>query len=185
MRIIAGQYKRRVLTAPKGLLTRPSTDRTRESLFNLVESRMDLDGAQVLDLFAGTGALGLEALSRGAAAVTFVESNAEVLKFTRKNAQTLEVEEACAFLRADAVQFMQRYAGRPWDLALADPPYDLPQLADLPALILPHVSADGLFILEHDVRHAFAAHPDLLTSRPYGRTIVSVFAPPEAPDDQE
>ncbi len=86
MRIIAGRLRRRVLRAPRGTLTRPTSDRTRESIFNLLASRLDLDGAVVLDLFAGTGALGLEAVSRGAAAVTFVELNGHVLKYTRQNA---------------------------------------------------------------------------------------------------
>ena len=187
MRIIAGRLRRRSLQAPKGHLTRPTSDRTRESLFNLVESRMDLDGADVLDLFAGTGALGFEALSRGAAAATFVEANPLVLKVARKNAAALDVEIACAFLRADAVAYVQRYSGPPFDLVLADPPYELDDLPRLPDLVLPHLRPGGLFVLEHDKRHRFDAHPHLDTSRPYGRTIVSVFhtTPPEPGGPEE
>ncbi len=180
MRIIAGEYRRKPLVAPRGNLTRPSTDRTRESLFSLVESRMDLEDADVLDLFAGTGALGLEAASRGAAAITFVEQQAEVLKFTRKNAESLGAA-GCTFLRADAVAFIERYRGPAFDLILADPPYELPALTRLPELALRHVHADGLFVLEHDARHSFRDHPLLDTSRPYGRTIVSVFRPGDPP----
>ena len=119
MRIIAGRFRRRALQAPKGRLTRPTTDRTRESLFGLIESRFDLEGADVLDLFAGTGALGLEALSRGAQAVTFVEASAGVLRYTRRNAADLGVDDMVKYIRADAVLFIDRYSGPPFDLALA------------------------------------------------------------------
>ncbi len=184
MRIIAGRLRRRSLSAPKGHLTRPTSDRTRESIFNLLESRLALDDADVLDLFAGTGALGLEALSRGAVAVTFVEQASQVLKYARRNADDLGVADACGFLRADAVGYLERYSGPPYDLILADPPYDLDALARLPDLALPHLKPHGLFVLEHDTRLSFDDHPCLDTSRPYGRTIVSVFrAPPgEAAD---
>lgn len=181
MRIIAGRFRRRTLLAPKGHLTRPTTDRTRESLFSLLESRMSLDGADVLDLFAGTGSLGLEALSRGAQDVTFVEANGAVLKYTRRNAAALAVEDACAFLRADVVGYLERYQGPPFDLILADPPYTLPALPRLPGLALPLLKPEGYFALEHDRRHRFDDHPALLLSRPYGRTTVSLFqAVPDA-----
>jgi len=184
MRIIAGTLKRRSIRAPKGNVTRPSTDRTRESLFNLVEARMDLDGASVLDLFAGTGALGLEAISRGAAAATFVEFDPTSLKFARQNAADLGVQNVCFFLRSDAVSYIQRYTGPPFDLILADPPYELEQIPELPQLALPHHTSDGLFTLEHDSRHSFAGHPNLLVSRPYGRTIVSIFSPADHNDER-
>ncbi len=175
MRIIAGRLRRRALRAPKGLLTRPTTDRVREALFNLIDSRLDLNGAVVLDLFAGTGSLGLEAVSRGAAAVSFVELQARVLKLTRQNAADLDVTDLCWFLRADAVSYLERYNGPPFDLILADPPYDLEALPRLPDLAVPHLKPGGLFLLEHDARLSFDDHPHLDTSRPYGRTIVSVF----------
>lgn len=175
MRIIAGRLRRQTLKAPRGHLTRPTADRTREALFNLVASRIDLAGADVLDLFAGTGALGLEAISRGAAAVTFVEHSSQVLKYARQNAADLGVAEACVFMRDDAVAYLERYSGPPFDLILADPPYDLEALRRLPALALPHLEPHGLFILEHDTRHHFDDHPHLDTSRAYGRTIVTVF----------
>lgn len=182
MRIIAGRFRRRTLQAPKGHLTRPTTDRTRESLFDLVASRRDLEGAEVLDLFAGTGALGLEAMSRGAEAVTFVEQSPQVLKFTRLNAAALEVERMCVFLRADAVLYLERYGGPAFDLILADPPYELEAIPRMPALALPHLKPGGLFVLEHDRRHSFDDHPRLETSRAYGRTIVSVFSAEEEAD---
>jgi 16S rRNA (guanine966-N2)-methyltransferase len=176
MRIIAGKLRRRQLSAPRGQLTRPTSDRTRESLFNLIEARRSLEEATVLDLFAGTGSLGLEAISRGASLVTFVEHQDAVLKYARMNAQALDVETQGRFLRANAVAFIERYRGPKLDLILADPPYDLPELARLPEMAIPHLSPDGYFVLEHDVRHNFSGHPHLDTSRSYGRTIVTVFA---------
>ena len=175
MRIIAGHLRRRVIKAPRGLITRPTADRTRESIFNLLESRMDLEGAQVLDLFAGTGSLGFEAISRGADAVTFVESSGKVLKCCRQNAAELGVEDACVFYQSDVTDFLRAAAGPPYDLILADPPYELGFLARLPELTRPLLKPDGLFVLEHDRRHAFDDHPRLNTSRAYGRTTVTIF----------
>ncbi len=177
MRIIAGTYRRHTLKAPSGHATRPTTDRTREALFNLVVSRLPLGEAHVLDLFAGTGALGLEAVSRGAAHVTFVEQQGAVLRYARENAEALGVEDQGLFLQQDAVAFLERYSGPPFDLIMADPPYELAAMARLPGLALPHVRPHGLFTLEHDTRIFFDEHPALETSRPYGRTIVSVFRP--------
>lgn len=180
MRIIGGRLRRRTLHAPRGHVTRPTTDRTRESLFGLIESRMSLDGTDVLDLFAGTGSLGLEAVSRGAHAVTFVEKEGHVLKYARRNAAELGVEDHCVFFRADAVRYLERYHGPPFDLILADPPYDLPALPRLPDLALRSLKPGRLFVLEHDRRHRFDDHPALETTRTYGRTLVSVFREEEA-----
>lgn len=185
MRIIAGRFGGRVLKSPQGHLTRPSTARTRESLFGLVDSRIFLDGAEVLDLFAGTGALGLEALSRGAAFVTFVEQDPEVLEYARENARMLAVEDQCFFLQSDAVAYLERYSGPPFDLIMADPPYDLDAMGRMPDLAVPHLKPDGVFTLEHDSRIFFDEHPHLTTSRPYGRTIVSLFRPPLEPEGEE
>lgn len=177
MRIIAGRLRRRALRAPDGHLTRPTTDRTREAIFNLLEARLSFQDVSVLDLFAGTGALGLEAISRGASRVAFVEQNGKVLDYARRNADDLEVGDQCLFLRSDAVRYLERYRGPAFDIIFADPPYALEALPRLPELALPHVAPGGRLVVEHDVRVAFDDHPRLDTSRPYGRTTVSVFAP--------
>ncbi len=176
MRIIAGRLRRRSIQAPKGQQTRPSTDRVRESIFNLLLTRCPTEEARVLDLFAGTGALGFEALSRGADSVLFVEQNPAVMRVLRMNAVALEVTKSSVYVRSDAPQFLKRYRGPNFDLIFADPPYDLPELPELPDLALPHLSESGCFVLEHDVRHRFDDHPNLETSRPYGRTTVSLFS---------
>jgi 16S rRNA (guanine966-N2)-methyltransferase len=185
MRIIAGRFGGRTLKSPQGHMTRPSTARTRESLFSLIDSRIYLDGAEVLDLFAGTGALGLEAISRGAALVTFVEQKRPVLDFARDNAAELEVEDQCFFVQGDAVAYLERYNGPPFDLIMADPPYELEAMERLPDLAIPHLKNDGVFTLEHSSHHWFDDHPHLMTSRAYGRTIVSLFRPPLEPLDDE
>ncbi|PEN14666.1 16S rRNA (guanine(966)-N(2))-methyltransferase RsmD [Longibacter salinarum] len=185
MRIIAGRFRGHTIESPPGHLTRPSTARTRESLFALIDSRIYLDGAEVLDLFAGTGALGLEAISRGASLVTFVEQDAEVLEYARRNAQELGVEDQCIFINGDALTYLRRYNGPELDLILADPPYDLDGLRDIPDLAIPHLQTDGVLTLEHSSHDWFDEHPNQMTSRKYGRTIVTIFRPPLPPEDEE
>ena len=175
MRITGGALARRTIDAPKGARTRPTTDRVREAVFNLLGARVDLGGAAVADLFAGSGALGLEALSRGAAHATFVERHGPTLAVARRNAAALGVEDRAAFVRADAVRTLRRGALGPLDLVLADPPYDLDVLADLPALVRPALAPGGVLVLEHDARHTFDGAPGWLLSRTYGGTVVSVF----------
>jgi len=185
MNIIAGEFGGHGLKSPPGHETRPSTARVRESLFSLVDARIYLDGAEVLDLFAGTGALGLEALSRGAALVTFVESDGQVLDYARENAEKLGVEDRCIFIQGDAVDFLEQYNGPELDLIMADPPYKLDAMRDLPDLAVPLLQRDGVFTLEHSSHDWFDEHPHLMTSRPYGRTIVSLFRPPLPPKEEE
>lgn len=122
MRIITGQWRGRKLTAPKGDATRPTADRTRETLFAMLTSRLgDFDGLQVADLFAGSGALGLEALSRGAAHCLFVENDRAAVDTIRANIASLGAGSAA---RVEVGSVMQlRAAPAPYDLILADPPY--------------------------------------------------------------
>ena len=175
MRIIAGSRKGARIFAPKGLETRPTGDRVREAVFNLVGP---VDGAEVLDLYAGSGAMGLEALSRGAGRVTFVESDREAAETILKNLDKLQLEGAVV-LRDDAGRRLATDAagGRRYDLVLIDPPYSmlartLPILATyLPAI----VAENGIAVVESDARD----EPDLplpkRTSRRYGAARVTVF----------
>ena len=155
MRIISGYLRRRQLKAPKGQITRPTTDRVRESLFNMLASRIDFEEADVLDLFAGTGALGFEAISRGAAAATLIDVNPRVMRVCRENAIQLDVEESCVFFQVDAVSFLKSYSGPSFNVIFADPPYELTALPKLPDAALAHLSSDGAFVLEHDQTHSF------------------------------
>lgn len=185
MRIIAGRFGGQTLQSPPGHLTRPSTARTRESLFSLVDSRIYIEDAEVLDLFCGTGALGLEAISRGASLVTFVEQDPEVLDYARQNAEKLGVEDRCIFISGDAVEYLRRYSGPELDLIMADPPYKLEAMREIPDLAVPHLDVDGVLTLEHSTHDWFDDHPRLMTSRPYGRTVVSIFRPPLPPKDDD
>jgi 16S rRNA (guanine966-N2)-methyltransferase len=175
MRIIAGSRKGARLFAPKGRDTRPTGDRVREAVFNLVGP---VDGMEVLDLYAGSGAMGLEALSRGAAHATFVESDREAAQTIVENAEKLRLDNVTV-LREDAARRLATDAasGRRYDLVLIDPPYRilpgvLPMLAaNLPAVL----AADGLVVVESDSRE----EPDLplakRTSRRYGSARVTLF----------
>ena len=192
MRIISGSLRGRRLRTPKGLSTRPATDRVRESMFNLISARRSFDDIDVLDLFCGTGALGLEAVSRGARRATFVELQKSVLNIARGNAEQFGVADQCTFLQRDAIKFTARLssqlsshrrsdAGRRtpdaagFDLVFADPPYQLDGIVSLPELVLSFLKEGGLFLLEHDRHLSFDEVSGWSKSRAYGRTIVSIF----------
>ena len=175
MRIIAGSRKGSRIHAPKGLEVRPTGDRVREAVFNLIGP---VDGAAVLDLFAGTGALGLEALSRGAASAVFVDSDRSAAETIVRNLDKLGLEGARVY-REDAARRLatEAAAGRRYDLVLIDPPYRmlsrfLPMLAThLPSVL----SRDGLVVIESESREEPELPLPLRTSRTYGSTRVSLF----------
>ena len=149
MRIIAGAFRGRRLRGPEGEGVRPTSDRLRETLFNILMPR--IAGARVLDGFAGTGALGLEALSRGAAHATFVESDPAALRVLRQNAAVCGVESTCTIVPDDMRAFAAR-GPHQFDLVLLDPPYafaDLEQVLDAAERLL---TDEGLLVLEHSRR---------------------------------
>jgi len=129
MRVIAGQYRGRTLIAPKGDHTRPTSDRVRESMFSALASRLgaELGGGAVLDAFAGSGALGIEALSRGCATATFVESDRAALRTLKGNLESLDLQSRGRVLEGDVLSMASRcgIAGGPFSLLLLDPPYKL------------------------------------------------------------
>ncbi|MDP4220001.1 MAG: 16S rRNA (guanine(966)-N(2))-methyltransferase RsmD [Bacteroidota bacterium] len=151
MRIISGKYKSRKLLVPKGEITRPTSDRARESLFNVLQNLIDFEGLTVLDLFAGSGAFGFEALSRGASRVTLVEQNRKVVETIRENAQSLEVESEVQIVQKDVYKWLENPHGE-YDLIFADPPYDDSRtLNALPEAIFAAglLTADSFVIIEH------------------------------------
>jgi 16S rRNA (guanine966-N2)-methyltransferase len=175
MRIIAGERKGHTIYAPKGRDTRPTSDRVRENVFNIVAPWVE--DARVLDLYAGSGAMGLEALSRGAVGVVFVESDADAVRAIERNLDKLRLTGA-RVVRSDATTGLAQEAGagRKYDLVLADPPYAMTDY-DALARYLPRVLADdGLLVLESAAR----TEPELAglavrTTRKYGSTRVTVF----------
>jgi len=150
MRVVAGKFRGRPLVAPKGLATRPTADRVREALFSIL---FDVDGLSVLDLYAGTGALGIEALSRGARSVMFVERDRRARALIAENLEHCGVPRGCAIIRASFDRLDLADAVDPFDLVLLDPPYDetpdavMVMLADL-------LAPGGLLVLEHARRRA-------------------------------
>ena len=178
MRIIAGDRKGHTIYAPKGLDTRPTSERVRENVFNLVAPWVE--GARVLDLFAGSGAMGLEALSRGAAGAVFVEADRDAVRTIERNLDKLRLSGATV-VRADAATALaqEARAGRKYDLVLVDPPYTMTDFDTL-ARYLPRVLADdGLLVLESSARVAPEfADLGVRTTRKYGRTRVTVFEHP-------
>ncbi|MCK7610706.1 16S rRNA (guanine(966)-N(2))-methyltransferase RsmD [Roseibium sediminicola] len=126
MRIVAGRFKGTALAAPKTQGTRPTSDRLRETVFNILAHGLDvdLDGMRVLDLFAGTGALGFEAISRGAGHCTFIEEGTEARGVIRRNMETLGLNGAAKIFRRDATRLGSAGTIAPFDLVFADPPYD-------------------------------------------------------------
>jgi 16S rRNA (guanine966-N2)-methyltransferase len=175
MRIVAGSRKGARIFAPKGRETRPTGDRVREAAFNLIGP---VDGMNVLDLYAGSGAMGLEALSRGAERATFVEADRLAAQTIVRNLEKLQFSDATVLVADAARQLASDAAsGRRYDLVLIDPPYRmlsgvLPKLAaHLPAVVDP----EGLVVVESEARE----EPDLplpkRTSRRYGSVRVTVF----------
>lgn len=123
MRIIAGIYKGRTVKFPKSDLVRPTTDRNKESIFNYLTHSIDFDGIKVLDIYAGSGSLGLEALSRGASEVHFVEKDFKVSKMLEENINSLQANDFCKIFRMEAVRFSKITEHDKYDLILADPPF--------------------------------------------------------------
>jgi 16S rRNA (guanine966-N2)-methyltransferase len=176
MRVTGGSLRGRTIQAPRGSRTRPTTDRVREALFNLIGARISLAGADVLDLFAGSGALSFEALSRGSGRALLVERHGPTLALARRTAADLGIADACMFVRADALKWITAAEAR-YDLIFADPPYALPELPRLPDLLLPRVRAGGLLALESSAETGFDSHPLLAVTRVYGSTRLTLFAP--------
>ena len=176
MRIIAGERRGATIAAPRGLATRPTGDRVREAAYNLIGP---VDGASVLDLFAGSGAMGLEALSRGASSCVFVESDRTACRVIQDNLSKLRLTGALVVCK-DCFQALreERTAGRRYDLVLIDPPYDAwpdlqPRLAEeLPAAIAP----GGLLVVETAAKLEPQLSLTPVVSRRYGSARITLFA---------
>ena len=123
LRIISGIYKGRYINMPKSDLVRPTTDRVRETLFNILNNKIDFNGAKILDLYAGSGSLGLECLSRGASEVHFVEQDFTVFENLKKNIISLQAEKHCRLHKISAIKFTGSACAHNYNLILADPPF--------------------------------------------------------------
>ena len=171
VRIIAGDFKGRRLKTPAGDSVRPTADRVREAWFSILQR--SIRGARVLDLFAGSGALGLESLSRGATAVEFVELNRFALSALKANIKTLEVDDRAVVHRLDALRFAERLHPGQYDVAFADPPYAGDQAARLVAMFRVNAFA-RIFSIEHAADRPIPGDD----TRRYGDTAVTfIYAP--------
>jgi 16S rRNA (guanine966-N2)-methyltransferase len=181
MRIIAGRFKGRSLSAPKSRDIRPTSDRLREAMFDILSHRFPeaLEGARVLDLFAGTGALGLEALSRGAATALFVDNGAEARALIRGNVEALACGGITRIFRADAAKLGKAPAGPAFTLVFLDPPYELGLATPtLKALVAGGWLAKEAMIVVEEALKAEVAAPSGLTrleERSYGDTKITLF----------
>jgi len=182
MRIITGKFKGRTLVTTKDVHVRPAMDRVKGAIFNMLQNRLALGGARVLDLFAGTGSLGLEALSRGAAVITFVDDNRHMLDVIEKNAELLGCLEECDIIHDDALSFVERTSHRDFDLIFADPPYEYEETRTIPHKVFAGqlLKKDGLLIIEHAKRTAFdpSTAYTLDVRRDFGNTSLSFFLHP-------
>ena len=151
MRIIAGEFKGRRLKTPKWPGLRPTSDKLRETLFNILAPR--LAGARVLDVFAGTGAVGLESLSRGGAQAVFVESDRRAAALIRENAERCGVADRCVIIRDTAERALaDRLQGESFEIVVLDPPYDFGPLAKVMEGAARRLAPGGVLILEHAAR---------------------------------
>jgi 16S rRNA (guanine966-N2)-methyltransferase len=175
MRIIAGRWRGRPLDAPRGRTTRPTSDRVREAWMSALQ--FELPDSRVLDLFAGSGALGLEALSRGAAHVTFVENGAPALRALAANIERLGAGAATTVIRRDAIDFAAALEPAAFDIAFADPPYGDGLAARVAEIFLERPFARMLWV-EHRVGETLPASADTRTRR-YGDTALTSLTSPD------
>lgn len=154
MRIIGGKFKGRVVKFPKSNLVRPTTDKVKESLFNYLIHSIDFEDILVLDLYAGSGSLGLEALSRGAAEVHFVEKDYNVSRVLKENISSLNADENCKIFRMDAVRFSRMECKQKYQIILADPPFFKNDIHKVVENVLSNriLDNDGLMIVERSIQ---------------------------------
>ncbi len=179
MRIIRGKYGRRRFNVPTNITARPTTDFARENIFNVLENIMDIEGAKCLDLFAGTGAVSFELLSRGAASVTAIEKSATQARFIEKVKSELG-DSNLHLIRTDALRYIRESSSQ-FDFVFADPPYDLDGFGEIPEMVLRSqlLHPGSIFIIEHSKAYDFSLLPHFTDHRAYGSVNFSIFEIPD------
>lgn len=185
MRIITGLLKGRQISVPKAIDVRPTTDRTKEGLFSTLEAHKYIRNAQVLDLFAGSGNLGFEAISRGAENVHFVDSNRRSINHIEKVAREFKVQDQVR-LASIAVEDFLKGPAVPYDFIFADPPYDYGNNEEIITTVLENgwLQPTGWLILEHNKYDDFRDHKHCIIEKEYGKTLISIFSPTTETDNQ-
>ncbi len=193
MRIITGKYKGRHFEVPRSFKARPTTDFAKENIFNVMMGYIDFEGAAALDLFAGTGSISLELLSRGCAEVVSVEMDRDHARFIQHIVnETLKLRNGAdaptkreqvryenaspshLLIKGDVFRFLKT-CKRQFDFIFADPPYALPTLESIPNLALPLLKEDGVLVFEHGKQNDFSQHPRFVEHRQYGSVNFSIF----------
>lgn len=180
MRIISGIYGRRRFDVPSSFSARPTTDFAKENLFNVIHNLMDLEDTDALDLFAGTGSISFELLSRGCRRVTAVEKNNAHASFIAKVAKELKTE-SLTLIRGDVFRYLGSAPREGFDFIFADPPYALQELPEVPRLVFERelLRPGGLFVMEHPKNYDFSTFPCFYQHRVYGSVNFSLFIRPE------
>jgi 16S rRNA (guanine(966)-N(2))-methyltransferase RsmD len=175
MRIVSGTYKSRRFEVPKSFKARPTTDFAKENLFNVLANLIDWEDALALDLFAGTGSISFELLSRGCREVVCVEKDPAHYAFIKKVKAELK-DDHLTTIKGDAFKFIES-CDRTFDFIFADPPYVLPNLAQIPEIILSRnlIKEQGAFVMEHPKEYDFSALPHFAQRRVYGAVNFSIF----------
>ncbi len=176
MRIISGTYKGRRFELPRTLKARPTTDFAKEALFNILDNRLNYEELSVLDLFSGTGSIGLEFISRGARTVSCIEQYAAHTKFIRSVIEKLGIQNL-RLIQGDVYQYIHKHT-QVFDVIFADAPYADPRLIELPDLIFKAglLRPEGLLIVEHSKSQHFDEHPCWEETRVYGSVHFSFFS---------
>lgn len=177
MRIIGGEFGGRRFNPPaKNWPTRPTTDISKEGLFNILQNRLDFESLRVLDIFGGTGNHSYEFISRGCRDVTYVDRFRGCVNFVEETATKLDIQDYIQIVKMDAKKYIKSCQDT-YSYIFAGPPYPLPWLDTIPDLIFEYklLSDDGLFVLEHNPNHDFKSHAQYKEERNYGSTIFSFF----------
>lgn len=177
MRIVGGKYKGRIFNPGKNFKSRPTTDIAKEGLFNILENRYYFEDKNVLDLFAGTGSIGYEFISRGCQSATLVEADFVHHRFIRSVLNDLQIDNAQVF-KVDVFKFLKKAFSNKYYFIFADPPYDLKQLKEIPNAVFEAniLKEEGIFILEHPKEFDFSKHENFIEIRKYGKVHFSFFA---------
>ncbi|MBQ9386711.1 MAG: 16S rRNA (guanine(966)-N(2))-methyltransferase RsmD [Bacteroidaceae bacterium] len=175
MRVISGIYRHRRFEVPRTFKARPTTDFAKESLFNVLANRIDLEDASALDLFSGTGSISIELVSRGCSHVVSVENDPDHYRFICKVMETVKTDR-CLPVKGDVFKYIAG-CNTKFDFIFADPPYQLENLADIPDLVFDAgiLADDGIFVLEHGKTNNFSNHPHFTDMKVYGSVHFSFF----------
>ncbi|MDR2854004.1 MAG: RsmD family RNA methyltransferase [Prevotellaceae bacterium] len=175
MRIISGEFKGRRLNVPNNITARPTTDFAKEGLFNLLTNMIDIEQVSLLDLFAGTGCISLEFVSRGCLSAVAVDNSKTQTDFIHKVSNELKISNLIV-QKTDVFHFLKN-CSQQFTVIFADPPYEHERFAEIPDTVLGSniLQADGIFILEHSAKYNFENHPQFLRHRNYGNVNFSFF----------